>query len=277
VSDRARTVALVTDSNAQLPPSLRDRYRVRVVPVTVLLDAVAYREGVDLTTPEYYLLANKAKRIRTAAPAPGQVLEVYAAAAASGADRILSVHTGANVAATFGTARLAAERSPVPVQLVDTRTAAFAVGACVWAAGDALAAGGDLSQAHRAAVDVAARVGNVFIAGALPLAARGSRFAPPALEGEGLAVLAFDGGRMREVGRVRDADEAVDAMARHVEERAAGGRLRIGVGDGLAGDLADALEGRLRAGPAVEELVRYEIGPSVGAYTGPGTVGAVFF
>jgi fatty acid-binding protein DegV len=121
------------------------------------------------------------------------------------------------------------------------------------------------------------RIGNVFIVGALALAARGGRLAPDALEGEGLPVLALEGGKMQPVSRVRDADEAVEAMARYVEERSGGRRLRIGVGDGLAGDLADALEGRLRAGPAVDELVRYEVGPSVGAHTGPGTVGAVFF
>jgi fatty acid-binding protein DegV len=45
----------------------------------------------------------------------------------------------------------------------------------------------------------------------------------------------------------------------------------------VAPELARAYEDRLRELPEVAELVRYEIGPSVGAHTGPGTVGACFF
>jgi fatty acid-binding protein DegV len=39
----------------------------------------------------------------------------------------------------------------------------------------------------------------------------------------------------------------------------------------------EALEDRLRAAEEVRELVRYRIGPSVAAHTGPGTVGAMFY
>jgi DegV family protein with EDD domain len=271
------TIALVTDSNSQLPATLRERFAVHVVPVTVTIDDVAYREGIDLTTAEFYLLLNNAKKVTTAAPAPGQVLEIYEAAAAKGATSVLGVHTGSNVSAVLGAVRIAAQRSPIPVALVDTGTASFAVGCCVWGAGEALAGGADLAAAREVAEAVAERVGNVFIVGALPLAQRGGRLAPEAVEGDGVPVLALEDGKMRPLSRVRDADSAIDEIARYVEERAGGGQLRIGVGDGLAGDLADALEARLRAGPAVDELVRYEVGPSVGAHTGPGTVGAVFF
>jgi DegV family protein with EDD domain len=270
-------VALVTDSNAQLPELLRDRYDVHVVPVTVTLDGVAYREGVDLTTSDFYMLLNTARKVTTAAPAPGQVLEVYERAAAAGATHVLGVHTGSNVSATLGAVNIAAPRSPIPVELVDTGTASFAVGCCVWGAGEALAAGADIIAARDAAAGVAARVGNVFIVGALALAQRGGRLAPEALEGEGLPVLALEDGKMRPVARVRDADDAIETMARYVEERAGDAPLRIGVGEGVAGDLADTLEARLRAGASVGELVRYEVGPSVGVHTGPGTVGAVFF
>jgi fatty acid-binding protein DegV len=67
------------------------------------------------------------------------------------------------------------------------------------------------------------------------------------------------------------------AMTENVRATAAGRPQRVGVGDAVAPDLADELEGALRAVPEVAELVRYEIGPSVGAHTGPGTVGACFF
>jgi fatty acid-binding protein DegV len=90
-------------------------------------------------------------------------------------------------------------------------------------------------------------------------------------------VLALAGGQMKPVAQVHDADAAVEAMTDYVRATAAGRPQRVGVGDAVAPELARAYEDRLRELPEVAELVRYEIGPSVGAHTGPGTVGACFF
>jgi len=124
---------------------------------------------------------------------------------------------------------------------------------------------------------VAGRVGNVFIVGALDLARRGGRLAADAAEGEGLPVLALAGGQMNVVGHVEDVESAVDAMTDYFVEAAAGQAQRAGVGDALTPELAGEYAARLAARPEVVELVRYEIGPSVGAHTGAGTVGACFF
>jgi DegV family protein with EDD domain len=270
-------IGLVTDSNAQLPAALRARYRVGVVPLTVVIDDTPYREGVDLTTPEFYKRLAAGAIVSTAAPSPGDVLAVYEQVVAAGATEILSVHIGSNTSATVNAVQLASRSSPVTVEIVDTGTASFAVGCCVWAAGEALAAGTDLAHAAAVARAVARRLGNVFIVGALDLARRGGRLAETAAKGEGLPVLALSEGQMQAVGRVHDGEAAVDAMTEYFVASAAGKLQRVGVGDALTPALAADLEARLRARPETVELVRYEIGPSVGAHTGPGTVGAVFF
>lgn len=271
------TIALVTDSNAQLPPELRDRYDVRVVPLTVVVDGEPYQEGVNLPSAEFYARLAAGAEVSTAAPSPGDVIGVYEAAAAAGATEILSVHIGSNTSATVNAVKLAVGASPVPVEVVDTGTASFAVACCVWAAGEVLAAGADLVGAADEARNVADEVGNVFIVGALDLARRGGRLAEDAVEGGGLPVLALAGGQMKPVAQVHDADAAVEAMTDYVRATAAGRPQRVGVGDAVAPELARAYEDRLRELPEVAELVRYEIGPSVGAHTGPGTVGACFF
>jgi hypothetical protein len=38
-----------------------------------------------------------------------------------------------------------------------------------------------------------------------------------------------------------------------------------------------AMEARLRVEPQVVDLVRYRVGPSVGAHTGPGTAGGFWY
>jgi DegV family protein with EDD domain len=272
------TVALVTDSNAQLPPALVERYGIGVVPLTVTLDGEPFLEGVDLFAPGFYDRLADGAAVSTAAPSPGQVLAAYEAAAEAGATEVLSVHIGSSVSATVAAAEIAAGLSPVPVTIVDTGTASFSIGCCVWAAGEVLAGGAGIEAAAAEARRVAGGVGNVFVVGALALAERGGRLDPSAVDGgDGVAVLALEGGTMGVLERAGDIDTALAAMVDHVNGWPRSGLLRVGVGDALAGPVAVDLVERLAALDRVVEVVRYEIGPSVGAHTGAGTVGAVFY
>lgn len=271
-------IGLVTDSNAQLPPALAERFGVEIVPLSVTVDGVEYLEGVDLDAGDFYARFRSGRpRVSTAQPSPGRFAEAYEAAAARGATEILSVHIGSSVSGTVNSARLASRVSPVPVRIVDTGTASFAVSLCLWEAAEAAAAGATLEEAAAAAERVGATVGNVFVVGALDVARAGGRLAGDVATPAGtIPVLTLAGGVMREVDRCAGMEEAADVMAGFI--RAGGTSLRVGVGvsDPATVPLVEALEQRLRTAPEVAEVVRYAIGPSVGAHTGPGTVGAMF-
>lgn len=276
-------IGLVTDSNAQLPPELAERYSVEVVPLTVTVDGQEYLEGVDLDADAFYARFRSGRpAVSTAQPSPGQFAAAYEAVTDRGATEILSVHIGSSVSGTVNSARLAARGASVPVRIVDTGTASFAVSLCLWEAAEAVAEGATIEEAAAAAERVSATVGNAFVVGALDVARAGGRLPGDVGVGEGIGegadipVLSLTGGVMRELDRVAHVEQAADAMAAFV--LAAGPSLRVGVGLSDAGSLplVLALEDRLRGAPQVREAVRYRIGPSVGAHTGPGTVGTMF-
>ncbi|HVF32607.1 MAG TPA: DegV family protein [Acidimicrobiales bacterium] len=274
-------IGLCTDSNAQLPPSLVERYRIEVVPLTVVVDAVEHLEGEDLDADGFFSMFERAgagspPTVTTAAPSPGRFAEAYGRLAAAGATEILSVHLGSAISATCNSARLAAGGAPVPVRLVDTGTASFAVGCAVWEAGEVASRGGDLEEAAHAATRVASACGNVFVVGALDLARAGGRLAADAADP--LTVLALEDGAMRPVASFAAASDAAQAMADRIAAEGAGRRLRVGVGhsDETSASIAASLASLLADDPAGHELVRYRVGPSVAAHTGPGTAGAVF-
>ncbi len=276
-------IGLVTDSNAQLPAELAERYGVEVVPLTVTIDGEPFLEGVDLDADAFYRRFEGGRRpeVSTSQPSPGAFARAFRALADRGADEILAVHIGSAVSGTVNSARLGAEAAPVPVRVVDTGTASFGVACCVWEAGEALAAGASLEEAARVAEQVGAGVGTVFTVGALDLARAGGRLAAPGGDeptgAETFPVLTMAGGEMQVVGRAVDVDGAVEAMAANV--LAAGPSLRVGVGvaDAAGAALSQALERRLAGAPPVREVVRYRIGPSVGVHTGPGTAGAFYY
>ena len=270
-------IGIVTDSNAQLPAELAERYGVEVVPLTVTVDGTPYLEGVDLDATEFYArFEHRRPTVRTAQPSPGQFAEAYEAVADRGATEILSIHIGASVSGTVNSARLASQVSPVPVRIVDTGTASFAVSLCLWEAAEAVAGGATLEEAAAAAERVGATVGNVFVVGLLDVARAGGRLGDVATAPATIPVLTLSRGVMQEVDRCDDLAHAATAMASFV--RAGGSSLRVGVGaaDPSTRPLVTAVEDQLRDAPEVAHLVRYVVGPSVGAHTGPGTVGVMF-
>ncbi len=276
-------IGLVTDSNSQIPPGLARRYGIEVVPLTVTVGGVSHAEGEDLDADRFWAsFGTAAPEVTTSQPSPGRFAAAYAAVAARGADEILSVHIGSALSGTVNSARLAAASAPVPVHVVDTATASFAVTCCVWEAAEALAGGATVAAAAAVAQAVGAAAGTVWVVGALEPARAGGRLAPdatPTADSDAgiIPVLTLAGGAMEVVRRVDGVGNTAEAMADHV--RAAGTSLRVGVGhaDAATAPLAHALERRLVEAPEVLDVVRYRVGPSVGAHTGPGTVGAVYY
>ncbi|MBA2438550.1 MAG: DegV family protein [Acidimicrobiia bacterium] len=277
-------IGLLTDSNAQLPPELAERYGVEVVPLTVTVDGEEFAEGVDLDADTFYARFEGGRRpeVSTSQPSPGRFAEAFAALAGRGAREILAVHVGSVVSGTVNSARLAAQSSPVPVHIVDTATVSFGVACCVWEAGEALARGVTVEEAAAIAGAVGKTVGTVFTVGALDLARAGGRLAPggeAGTTGPGVPVLTMAGGEMQVIGEAGDVDGAAGVMADHVLAVGDGPGVRVGLGiaDASAAPLWRALEERLTGAPGVREIVRYRIGPSVGAHTGPGTAGVFFY
>ena len=278
-------IGLCVDSNAQLPDELQERYGVEIVALTVTVDGRDYQEGVDLDADEFYARFATAAAaggdppvVTTAAPSPGRFAAAYEALAARGATEILSVHLGSNASGTVNSARLAAADSRVPVRIVDTGTASFAISCCLWEAASAIDHGASLAESAAIAESVAARCTNVFVVGALELARAGGRLGAEVTDGLGaVPVLSLVDGRIQAVAHVATVEDAAEAMATFIRASGIGLRVGIGLADRESSPVREALETRLTASAEVREVVRYRVGPSVAAHTGPGTAGAVAY
>jgi DegV family protein with EDD domain len=282
-------IGICTDSSAQLPHELIERYDIAVVPITVTVDDHDYLEGVDLDADAFYAMFTIDHRptIATSQPSPGQFAVAYDELLDQGCTEILSIHVGATMSGTLNSARLAAHGLEVPVRLVDSATASFGVGCCVWAAAEAVLAGATLDEAAAIAERLSPTIGNVFIVGALDLMQRGGRGGANVADGDGVPVLTLRNGTVEVVERVATLVDAVNSMAAYTlrwvgdgDDRLAGTvPLNVGIGtaDAAAAPLSAALEAAVEAAGNVHEVVQYRVGPSVGAHTGPGTAGCFMF
>jgi DegV family protein with EDD domain len=122
------TFRVVTDSTADLPPEWRDRYAIEVVPLNVLFGKESFRDGVDLSSDEFFARLEQASELpTTSAPAPGDFKAVYERLAGE-CSGVLSVHIGSNLSATVEAARVGArELSGFPVHVIDSLTTGMPV------------------------------------------------------------------------------------------------------------------------------------------------------
>ncbi len=167
---QAGGVAIVTDSAATLPPELAEGNRVSVVPMEVTIGG---RANGDRLVPLEEVLRHLRDGVRTASPSPGRFSS--AIARAERGDGVLVLTVASSMSSTYQAASLGARRSPGPVEVLDTGTAAGGEGLVVLAAARAAAAGRPLPEVLEAARRAAAHVELVATLDDLEYLVRGGR------------------------------------------------------------------------------------------------------
>lgn len=271
-------IRIVTDSNSQIPRTIAERHGVAVVPIVVNVNGTEYREGVDLDADGFYRFwENGQPEVATSQPSPGEILDVYRALVEEGATSILSVHVGSAFSGTINSARLAAAEVDVPVRLVDSGTMSFGIACCVREAAEALSDGATVEEAATAAEVLPSRMGSVTILQALDFTRAQGRVEGLPDDATGAPVLVMTEGETRVAGEGRSIDDLCRLM---VDEMHADGepiRVAVCVADASARPFYEAMEQLLAARSDVVDLVRYRVGPSVGAFTGPGAAGGFWY
>ncbi len=276
------TVAVVTDSASDLPPSLADELGIRVVPLLVRFGTQEFRAGVDLSTAGFWvrMLAPDAPFPATAAPAPGAFADVFSDAFAAGAESIVCVTIGSRLSGTFASAEIGAKEHPGrEIHVVDSMSASMGVGHLAML-------GAELAAAGRTAADVAAALRaratdlDIFVTvDTLEYLRRGGRLSPArAAIGTMLSVkpiITVVDGLVETADRVRTRARALERVtellaARPVERIAI---LHTGTGDVDA--FRNAVVERIPGGVDPSRVSVEMIGPSIGPHVGPGALGGV--
>jgi DegV family protein with EDD domain len=171
------TVRVVTDSTSDLPPDVLEELSIACVPLSVLFGDQAYRDGIDLTTDQFFQkLVESRVAPSTSQPSVGEFQQVYERLSGE-ADGIVSVHIGGRLSGTVATATLARDSmsSRCPIEIIDSETASMGVGFAAIAAARAAKAGAPLEDVAAAARSVVRRQHTICFLDTLVYARRGGR------------------------------------------------------------------------------------------------------
>jgi DegV family protein with EDD domain len=232
--------AVVTDSAAALPADWVEAFtrdgRLTVVPMPVMVGEEIYGEGDDNITDTIAVALATGTPVKTSRPSPGQFEQAYLLARKRGFEAVVSVHISGELSGTADSARLAAGRVGIPVEVVDSRTVGMALGMGVQSAVVAAADGRTAAEVRAFAEERLARTKVYFYVPSLEQLRRGGRIgAAASLWGTMFSIkpiLAVVDGKIVPLERVRSAARAIARLEEIVAADAAArpqGQARLAV------------------------------------------------
>ena len=131
-------VAIVTDSTADLPGELIERYQISVVPNLVIINGKSLADGQDITREEFYTRLPEIRPLPTTATASSGIYqELYQRLLDQGYKAILSIHTSSLLSGIINAASGAAQMFAGRVQVIDSQSISMGLGWQVLAAAEA--------------------------------------------------------------------------------------------------------------------------------------------
>ena len=270
------SVAIVTDSTADLPPDLTRSRSIVVVPLTLHFEGKSLLDGIEITPGEFYRsLPSATTHPTTSQPSAGRFAETYAELLKEH-EAVVSIHISEKLSGTYESARQGADLTdPKRVHVIDSQVVSMSLGLVTLAASQLASQGADARSIANQVLSMRDLVQTYFSVATLEFLRRGGRIGRAnALLGSVLQVkpvLCIRDGLVTPLERVRTFDRAltrVIELARAVDR-----------GKGICAIVghADAEANAVRVGrelePIAETLLIQPLGPVVGAHAGPGVVG----
>ncbi len=268
------TIKIVTDSIADLPSQVAKELGITVIPLNVRFGAEVYRDGIDLTSDQFYKrLVDSQVLPVTSVPSPGAFAEAYDKLSEE-TDEILVITLTSKLSGTHDVAlqSIGLMKRKCRVEVVDSQLAVMAQGFIAIAAARAANAGADLDEV----LDVVRQnIPRAYMRAAfdtLEYLKRGGRIGKASFFlGSRLKfnpIIGLKDGEVIGASRPRSRAKAVDYLYDFVRSFTNIEELAIEYATSL--DEAEMLADRLSSKFPKERIYRTRASPVIGTHTGPG-------
>lgn len=279
---------IITDSAADMPASIVERFDLHVIPTPVVIDGTDYLDGKTIHTKEFYEILDDIDRdIKTYHINPDMFEQAFRPYAEQG-DSVIYLCFSTGIAGTYNAANIAKQNvledyPDFDLTIIDSKAASIGFGLIVYKLLLLQETGADKEKLIRAANFFVEHIHHVFTVSTLKYLIKGGRLSKfKGTAGELLdmkPVLTVDrDGSLQVAKTVRGRKKSLKALVEYVQEHISGPSPSVmGICHGEDPDSLSYTKGLLLDAVHPSELVESVIGCAIGAHTGRGIVGIVFF
>ena len=274
-------IKIVTDSTADVPQELMERYDIRTVPINIQFGTETYQEGVEIDRPTFFRKLEEVMPT-SSQPSPGQLVEVYRPLAEDG-HSIISIHVTSKHSGTYQSAVLAKSMLPeADIEVFDTLSISIGTGYQVLAAARAAEEGKSMGEIIQALEGIRSRINLYLTPATLKYLQRSGRVGK--LSGALGAlldlkpVIKVEDGVLEAFQNVRTRGKALDRLVELTEEAVGTTEpVKLGIPHAEVPDEAEKLRQRLESTFNCDEMIVVDLCCSLTVHGGPGVIGLISY
>lgn len=274
-------IKIVTDSTADVPKELLERYDIRVVPINIQFGMETYQEGIDIDRPTFFRKLEEAMPT-SSQPAPGQLVDVYRELAEDG-HSIISIHVTSKHSGTCQSATLAKSMLPeAEIEIFDTLSISIGTGYQVLAAARAAEEGKSMGEIIQILEGIRSRMYLYLTPATLKYLQKSGRVGRLAGALASLLnvkpVIKVEDGTLEAFQNVRTRSKAIDRLVELTEEAVGTTEpVKLAISQAQVPAEAEKLRERLERTFNCDEMHVVDLACSLTVHGGPGIIGIISY
>jgi len=275
-------VKIITDTMCDVPKGLAEKYGIRIMPLTVHFGEESYKDGIEITTEDFYSKLESSENLPTTSQVPPiEFLEVFKEELDMG-NEIICINGSSKMSGTYNSAVLAKNQLESDnIHVIDSEGVTMGAGLLAIKAARLAEQGmsiGDIVSEIRESVK---RMKYFYIVDTLKYLHKGGRISiSAAVLGSILnikPIITIKDGKLELIDKSRGIKKAIATAIDIIKEN--GWTLEnkvIGINHTIAPENLALLEEYLLREYKVKEIIRGEVGSVVATHAGPGAVAFYF-
>lgn len=282
-------IKISTDSTADIPKNLCEKWNISVLPLTILAEGREYRDGVDMTPQAFYEILDTAKTLPASSQVASQLYtELFEEVWKEGYTDLIHVTINSKGSGTYQAGVLSRDlffedhpeaREQLRIHLMDSQTYSMAYGIPVVEGAEMIQDGATVEQVMDHIRQWLEHARPLFVPLNLKCVKKSGRISPAAaFVGDAMGLkplITFEDGEAKILSKVRGENRAIAALVDTcVKERLPGSNYALVYGSNLdaLAQLRDACAQVMDQPP----LVEYPVGCVIGINTGPQMIGIIY-
>lgn len=274
---------LVADSCTDIPIEETDARNIEVVRLSITIDGVEYVDQIDITSEEVLQKISEGHRPLTSQVNPDEFENLFRKLLKRDKE-ILYIAFSSGLSGTYQSSTIARdivlEDFPdAKIEIIDTLSASYGLGALVERASDLVNAGEDFDTVVKKTNEMLGKIRHLFTVSDLDYLAKGGRLSKGQAFLGGLLnirpLLQVEDGKLVPIEKHRGEKKVLKSMVDKVKAEGASGKAYISHTNALP--TVDKLKELLLAETDIDEVIVALIGPTIASHTGVGTVALFYF